>query len=344
MSCRCTVYSSSRARISFFPTQTMKETLLPLIWGQVLSLILSGAYIFNQLVNEIGVYSSLFPNEVMYFLLFLVCLPQSKFIFTLYKNTSANNRFWAFMLGAIDVLANTCMLKAFEYTSGVSAVLISSTSCIFTVPLAIIFLKAKYNIVHGGGILLAICGLVCINLSKYKRATDTYEDTNFDLTGTMLAVIAALGFASCSVIQTKIISKIDNHDSYPWAALATYGFGSLLLSVIISNGTEFGRQDRDSWILSDSPQKYFLCGLVICSTLFYLATPIYLQRFSAINFQMSILTADIGVYIFNVFYLKVQLSPLYVVGFFIVLMGLGIFNLGFMKHKDIAALEEVSQD
>ena len=306
------------------------EALMPLLFGQAISLTLSSAYIFNQLTNQIGIYSSLFPNELMYHSLFLICLFKLKEIRIRLKNASKTVWCLWVALGIIDIVANTAMLKAFQYTSGVSAVLISSTSAIFTVPLSYIFLQARYNTVHGMGIFLVLLGLAMINYTKYNAALANGESESFELVGSALATLAALGFACTTVIQTKIIMAIDH--GYPWASLSSYGIVSSIFSAIVANGSEFGQQDRDSLLYSTNPKAWFISGLILSSFAFYLLVPLYLQRFSAVNLQISILTADIGVYIFNVFYLKTKLSPLYIAGFSTVLFGLVVFNLAFLRQ------------
>lgn len=233
-------------------------------------------------------------------------------------------------LGVVDIVSNTCILKSFQYTSGVSAVLISSTSAIFTVPLSFIFLGQKYTKLHLGGISIVIVGLVLINYTKYKAAAENGESEAFEVIGSLLATLAALGFAITTVIQTKLIAAVDH--GYPWASISSYGVVSSVLSALVANLTDFGRADRDSLIKSSDPRAWFITGLILSSFIFYLLTPLYLQRYSAVNFQVSILTADIGVYLFNIFYLKTKLSSLYITGFFTVLLGLVIFNLAFLRQ------------
>ena len=310
--------------------------LLPILYGQCLSVILSLSYIFNQLTNAAGIYSSLFPNEIMYHLLAFVCIFKHKEIAKrLFKRDGTSSSQTTVValwigLGIVDIISNTCILKSFQYTSGVSAVLISSTSAIFTVPLSYLFLGQKYTKLHLGGICIVVVGLALINYTKYKAAAENGESETFEVIGSLLATGAALGFATTTVIQTKLIIAVDH--GYPWASISSYGVVSSILSAIIANTTDFGQADRDALIRSSDPRAWFITGLILSSFTFYLLTPVYLQRYSAVNFQVSILTADIGVYLFNVFYLKTKLSPLYITGFFTVLLGLVAFNLAFLRQ------------
>lgn len=318
------------------------EDFLPLIYGQIISLILSSTFIFIQLINEIGIFTSLFPLSLVYHILTVICISKWKLIRSIYANTTFAHRVWLLILGITDYTANFCMLKAFQFTSGPSAVLISSTSCLFTIPLAIVFLQAKYNSIHAAGTICVIFGMILINVSKFLSAANSKEDTNFELVGTLLATFAAMGFSITAVIQKRIASTLDRPGAYPWTAISSYGFVSSLLSLIMTHATDFGRKDRDSWLLSSNPQKYFLFALVVASSLFYLTTPLYLQRFSPITFQMSLLTSDILVYIFNIFYLETVLPVLYMAGFFIVIGGLVIFNLGHRLEQSRSEYIELS--
>ena len=187
------------------------------------------------------------------------------------------------------------------------------------------------------GIFFVILGLAMINYTKYHAAKENGESEAFELVGSALATLAALGFACTTIVQTKIIMSIDY--GYPWASLSSYGIISSIVSAIVANTTEFGQQDRDQILHSDNPKAWFIAGLISCSFGFYILVPVYLQKYSAVNLQISILTADIGVYIFNVFYLKTKLSPLYMAGFSTVLFGLLVFNLAYLRQQESAKLD-----
>ena len=149
----------------------------------------------------------------MYHLLALVCIFKHKEIIRrIFKSDGMSPRstvigLWL-GLGVVDIVSNTCILKSFQYTSGVSAVLISSTSAIFTVPLSFIFLGQRYTKFHLGGISIVIVGLVLINYTKYKAAAENGESEAFEVIGSLLATLAALGFAITTVIQTKLIAAV----------------------------------------------------------------------------------------------------------------------------------------
>lgn len=244
----------------------------------------------------------------------------------LYKSAPREVWLMAIFMASVDVGANIAMLQSFEHTSAISAVLISSTSSIIAVPLSYFILKARYNMYHGFGILVVICGLVLINISKMHVDSDDTDPSaikEMSLWGSSLALMAAFGYALTAVIQTKVIELFDD-DGYPWGPLGGFGvFSSSLLAVI--QLTPFGAEDRNSLLGSDDPMVLFIIGYVAAMASFYLVAPLYLQRFSAVNFQMSILTADVGVYLFNLFYIKVELSNIYMVGFFTVVTGLIFF-------------------
>ncbi|KAJ3270182.1 hypothetical protein HDV01_000461 [Terramyces sp. JEL0728] len=260
------------------------------VYGQVLSIILSSTFIFTEMVNQGDIYPYIFPNELMYHLLFLICLFKTGYILNLYK-TKGNARvyLWVISMGCVDVLANMAMQKSFQYTSAISAVLISSTSAILA-----------YN----------------------QNAGESYD---FEVTGSILATLASLGFAASSVIQVKVIEDID--EGYPWGALSGFGVVSSFVALIIANLTPLHAEDRDLLIQSDSPYAYYIIGYIVALALFYVLSPLYLQKWSAVNFQMSILTSDVGIYIFNVFYLQASLTALYTTGFFVVLIGMAVFNM-----------------
>ncbi|KAJ3320008.1 hypothetical protein HDV06_005742 [Boothiomyces sp. JEL0866] len=294
------------------------------VYGQILSIILSSTFIFTQMVNLGDIYPYIFPNELMYHLLFLVCLLKLGYIINLYKTKGTPVVVTSVVsMGAIDVLANMALLKSFEYTSGISVTLISSTSAILAVPMSYFLLKSRYNRWHGVGVIIVMIGLVFINWSKYDQNGD--QPSYFHVTGSILAALASLGFAASSVIQTKVIEDID--EGYPWGALSGFGVVSSIVAFVIANLTPLHTEDRDVLLNSSSPYAWYIIGYIVCLALFYILSPLYLQKWSAVNFQMSILTADIGVYIFNIFYLQASLTAIYTTGFFVVLIGMAVFNM-----------------
>jgi solute carrier family 35, member F1/2 len=299
------------------------------IYGQILSLLLSGTFIFTQLVNQAGVYSSIFPNELVYHLLFLIIIFKYNHIYQIFIKQTKGTIALAVGMGLLDVASNVSMLKSFQYTSAVSAVLISSTSAVLAVPMSYFYLKTRYNMYHCLGILVVIIGIVIINFSKMQHD----DDQSFDYTGSILAALASFGFAASAVIQTRIIVLLDG-DGYPWGALSIFGVVSSIFSALIANTTSYGIQDRDSLLNSTDPHVYYIIGYILSMALFYILAPLYLQRFSAVNFQMSILTADIGVYAFNVLMGR-KMSLIYVLGFFTVIGGLAGFNLAGFGDEDV---------
>ena len=142
--------------------------------------------------------------------------------------------------------------------------------------------------------------------------------------GTVMAFIAAMLYASSNVIQEYVTQ---GEKGYPVGALGAMGFVGSIVALIITQGTQYGQEDRDSVIFNPSPYRWFVSGYVVCMVFFYLGVPIYLQRFSAVRFNFSILTADLFVFIFNKYYLGTRIDGFYIAGFVSVLVGLFVFNL-----------------
>lgn len=140
----------------------------------------------------------------------------------------------------------------------------------------------------------------------------------------MLAFIAAILYASSNVLE-EYVTQVEK--GYPIGALGAMGFVGSIVSLIITQGTAYGQADRDSVILNPSPYRWFVSGYVLCMVIFYLAVPAYLQRFSAVRFNFSILTADLFVFVFNKYYLGAGIDGYYIAGFVAVLVGLLVFNL-----------------
>lgn len=161
----------------------------------------------------------------------------------------------------MDYGGNYCVLKSFQLTSALSVILISSTSCISAMFLSIIFLRKRYDCNHAIGTIIVVAGIVLINISKYL---DTSE-REFEIIGTILATVASLCFAASRVLQEYLVRA--EGDRFPFGVIFALGFVGSALSAVISNGTPFGREDRDSLLTSTDPNRWFSIGYISAMTI-----------------------------------------------------------------------------
>lgn len=178
---------------------------------------------------------------------------------------------------------------------------------------------------------IVIAGIILINYSKwiYQRDHTSINDAETHiLSGSLLALVAAFCYALSNVLQEKISIK---ETGYPWSTLGAMGIGGSALSLVVTQFTLYGIRDRDELIYNPSSAKYWVIGYICSMILMYSCVPLYLQRWGAIRFNFSMLTADMYVFLYH-FANPVSnndqlLDSFYLLGFVSVLTGLFIFNL-----------------
>lgn len=296
----------------------MKQAILNLAIGQSISLILSTAFIFNQLESEGDIFSYLFPNELVYHLLLLISIIN-------YRSIKINDLLVFLLVGTIDYTSNYVYIKSFHYTSPLSAIIFNSFSAVLVVPLQYYILKTPIKRHHMVGIFVCLVGLVIINLTKI----DSQGINSF---GLFLAFLSAIGFAVNPVLLTKLC---DNYHT----ALSSFGFVSSFLSLVVCNLTREGQLDRDQLLNSTSPKKYFVIGYIFIYVLYYMFQPMYIKRYDAVSFQLHTITTDLVVYLFNYGEYGTPFSLVYLVGYFVVLVGLVLYNLDFSDKAKPEELE-----
>ncbi|KAJ3268534.1 hypothetical protein HDV01_002681 [Terramyces sp. JEL0728] len=296
----------------------MKQALLNLAIGQSISLILSTAFIFNQLVSEGSIYSYLFPNELVYHLLLVISI-------LYYRSITVNDLLVYLLVGTIDYTSNYVYIKSFHYTNPSSAIIFNSFSALLVVPLQYFILKKGAKTQHVIGTLVCLLGLAIIDYTKF-------DGHGWDTFGVFLAFLSAVGFAMIPVLLTKLC------DNY-YTAVSSFGFVSSILSLIICNMTRDGQIDRDELLNSSNSKKYFVIGYVLIYVLYYMFQPMYVKKYDAVSLQLHTITTDLVVYLFNYGEYGTQFSVVYLIGYFVVLTGLVLYQLDFSEKTKPVNLE-----
>ncbi|KAJ3387149.1 hypothetical protein HDU92_002130, partial [Lobulomyces angularis] len=275
-----------------------KTLVFSIIGGQFLALANAGTVMFASLTffnTNMEWYPSIFPVELVYHILLaiavIVAFAGPRNIISYYRENRSLLP-WYPLMAAFDTGANVVILLAFSMTSPLSATIISSSSTIFAMIISYFLLKRRYYLIHLGASVFVLAGLFLINYSKYLAQGGWGEQF---LTGNVLALTAAICYASSNVINEKV--AVAEGEKYPIATiLAMSVFGSFF-SLIVGNGTAFGQTDRDAFVNQPSAGKYYVFGFIACMLFLYTMAPLYLQKFGAIRFNFSMLTTDIYVFI-----------------------------------------------
>lgn len=185
----------------------MNKTILGYVFGFLSTFFWALNSVIPKIVND--TVSPFLLNTLRWGLAFLLLLPFSLKFFKK-ENLLVLKKYFVFfsIIGFTGITSvNSLFYIAGETSQAINLSLIAITSSIFTVLIAVLFLKRKIYLKEFIGIILAIVGVVyLISNGSIKNILDL--DFN---KGDILALIGALFFAIYSVYIKKIPKNISNH-------------------------------------------------------------------------------------------------------------------------------------
>jgi solute carrier family 35 protein F1/2 len=293
-----------------------------ILYGQVLSAFLAGTNIFTKLMEQGGLNLPIFQNSIVYNTLLIATVFKGRYIFDFYRKQRHSMILLYVLMVIADVGANYSIVKSFSMTSSLSAMMISSLSSIFSMFVSMLVLKTRYKRTHYAGCLICGSGLGFILYSKLRTGDASNE--NFGWLGTVLALIAAICYAISNVLQEK---SSYSENGYPFATLGAMGFLGSIFSSLLLHFTQDGIDEKRLLTSSNHHFRFAIIGYWAFMIALYTLIPVYLKRYSAVQFNFNLLTADLVVYVFNKFYLKIDIDEFYLSGFFLILLGLSVYNV-----------------
>eukprot|EP00835_Amoeboradix_gromovi_P001046 NODE_41_length_29768_cov_0.533924.p9 type:complete len:296 gc:universal NODE_41_length_29768_cov_0.533924:22861-21974(-) len=233
------------------------------------------------------------------------------------------------LIAFLDVMANYCLIKAYQYTDLLSISLLNRLSIPIVMALSKYFLNAKYKSKNYLGMLVCVSGSMMIVYIDYNK-----NNGKASWIGDILCVVGASLYAMANVLQEYLIKNSPIEDYL--TGIGGYGFVfSLILLAFEYKELSYFRME------SNATMHFGMCisVFVISMFLLYSLVPRLIVKSSATMFNLSILTSDFynllaGVYIFGL-----KLTAIYGVAFAVIIVGLAIFHSGEKKRNDMG--EEV---
>jgi len=225
------------------------------------------------------------------------------------------------LIAFVDVEGNYLIIKAYQYTSITSIMLLDC----FTIPCAMIisylFLRYKYNLKHFIGVMTCITGLVCIVYTDSLLSADQ-DNNQFKLNtiiyGDVLCLSGAALYAVSNVLQEHLVKEYKRQ-----LFLGVLGIFGFIISFI-----QFFILEYSTMIASHiSPAAIgYIIGFIVCLFLMYVNTSVFLKNNDAILFNLSMLTSDVYAVVFSYFFYHHLVHYLYFVAFGLVVVGLFIYH------------------
>ncbi|ANM65264.1 solute carrier family 35 protein (DUF914) [Arabidopsis thaliana] len=276
-----------------------KKTLIGLGLGQLLSLLAtSNGFTSSELARKgINVPTSqCFLNYVLLAIVYGSIM--------LYRRSDIKAKwYYYFLLAFVDVEANFLVVKAYQYTSLTSVMLLDCWAIPCVLVLTWFYLKTKYRLMKISGVFICIVGVFMVVFSDV-HAGDRAGGSN-PVKGDFLVLAGATLYAVSNTSEEFLVKNADTVE------LMTFlGFFGAIISAI---------------------QVFPFLRFTLTMFLFYPLVPVLLKTNGATMFNLSLLTSDMWAVLIRTFGYHEKVDWLYFLAFATTATGLIIYS---MKEKD----------
>ncbi|KAH7365156.1 hypothetical protein KP509_18G011600 [Ceratopteris richardii] len=148
--------------------------------------------------------------------------------FIIRRKTLKVRWYYYLLLAILDVEGNFSVVKAYQYTSLTSVMLLDCWTIPCVLLLTWLFIKTKYNVGQLIGVCICILGLVLVILSDV-HAKDRSGGSNV-LLGDALVIIGAILYAFTNVSEEFLIKNVDFLELMTFLGL----FGSIISGIQVA--------------------------------------------------------------------------------------------------------------
>lgn len=292
-----------------------KNTLIGLGLGQFLSLLITATGFASSDLAKKGINaptSQSFLNYVFLMIVYGTIL--------LYRRKPLKAKWYYYiLLGLVDVEANFLVVKAYQYTSLTSVMLLDCWSIPCVMLLTWIFLKTKYRFKKITGVIVCIAGLVLVVFSDV-HAGDRAGGSNPRL-GDVLVIAGATLYAFSNVSEEFLVKNADREELMAMLGL----FGGIISAIQIAI---LERNELKSIHWSAGAAFPFF-GFSVAMFLFYSLVPVLLKLNGSTMLNLSLLTSDMWSVLIRIFAYHEKVDWMYYLAFGAVVIGIVIYSIGF---------------
>ncbi|XP_058739202.1 uncharacterized protein LOC131611103 [Vicia villosa] len=292
-----------------------KNTLIGLGLGQFLSLLITGTGFASSELAKKGINAPTSQSFLNY--VFLVIVYGS---ILLYRRKPLKAKWYYYiLLGLVDVEANFLVVKAYQYTSLTSVMLLDCWSIPCVMLLTWIFLKTKYRYKKITGVIVCIAGLVLVVFSDV-HAGDRAGGSN-PRKGDILVIAGATLYAFSNVSEEFLVKNADREELMAMLGL----FGGIISAIQI---TVLERNELKSIHWSAGAAFPFF-GFSVAMFLFYSLVPVLLKINGSTMLNLSLLTSDMWSVLIRIFAYHEKVDWMYYLAFGTVVAGIVIYSIGY---------------
>ncbi|CAN0923198.1 Solute carrier family 35 member F1 [Linum grandiflorum] len=291
------------------------KTLVGLGLGQFLSLLITSTGFLSSELARKGINAPTSQSFLNYVLLAVVYGS-----FMLYRKQKLKAKWYYYLiLGVIDVEANFLVVKAYQYTSLTSVMLLDCWAIPCVMLLTWLFLKTKYRFKKISGVIVCVAGLVLIVFSDV-HATDRSSGGSKPWLGDVLVIAGATLYAVSNVSEEFLVKSADRVE-----LMALLGFFGAIISAIQIAILERSELRSIHW--SAGAALPFV-GFSLAMFLFYSLVPVMLKINGSTMLNLSLLSSDMWAVLIRIFAYHQKVDWLYFLAFGAVAVGLVIYSRG----------------
>ncbi|KAL1189729.1 hypothetical protein V5N11_036211 [Cardamine amara subsp. amara] len=300
-----------------FKEMNKKKTLIGLGLGQILSLLCtSNAFTSSELARK-GINVPTSQSFLGYMLLVIVYGG-----IMLYRRPTIKAKWYHYLLLAlVEVEANFLVVKANQYTSLTSIMLLDCWAIPCVLVLTWLFLKTKYRLMKIIGVVICIIGVVMVVFSDVHAGSQAGGSN--PIKGDFLVLAGTTLYAISNTSEEFLVKNADTVE-----LLTFLGFFGAIISVIQIVIFEQGELKAIHWSADIVfPFLRFACTVFLFCTLL----PVVLKTNGTAMFTLSLLTSDMWAVLIRIFAYHEKVDWLYYLAFATTAIGLIIYS---MKEKD----------
>ncbi|KAN0042574.1 hypothetical protein ACTA71_011382 [Dictyostelium dimigraforme] len=311
------IKGSSFFKSGLIDKRLIKKRLTGLALGQLLSVMIAGTGTFSQLLVE--KYDVNIPTSQSLLNYILLCF----YLLVLVKRgvlweTIKTKSIYFAPLALVDMEANYIVVKAYQYTTITSVMLLDCFTIPCVVVLSRIFLKTRFTFVHIIAVAIALAGMAILVVSDILQGQSANGGSN-PLLGDFLCLASSVCYAISNVGQEATVKKYDRITYL--AMIGLYGSLFCGIQIAILERNELATMTWNGGIIG------YIIGFALCLFIMYSFTPTMMEIAGATVMNLSLLTSDIFGIIVAIFVFNRELSWLYFLSFFVIVSALIIYNL-----------------
>ncbi|KAL7597147.1 hypothetical protein Lser_V15G29403 [Lactuca serriola] len=297
-----------------------KKTLFALFLGQILSLFITSTGFTSSELARRGINAPTSQSLANYVLLAIVYGG----ILIFRRHEMKAKWYYYLLLGLIDVEANYLVVKAYQYTSLTSVMLLDCWSIPSVIILTWLFLKTNYKFKKIAGVVICVAGLVLVIFSDVHAADRSQSGSN-PIKGDLLVIAGATLYAVCNVSEEFFVKTADRVELMAMLGLFGAIFSGIQISVL-------EREELKSIHWSSGAVLPY-AGFAAAMFLFYSGVPILLKISGSTMLNLSLLTSDMWSVLIRIFLYHEKVDWMYFLAFAAVAVGLVVYS-AFDKEED----------